>query len=65
VIEKEPKSLRSAAVHLTKHREKFLHQLATRRPILEAQFNAIDRLKYNPSFSDAVESAKRFLEKLP
>jgi hypothetical protein len=64
VIEKEPYSLLGAAPYLTKHREAFLHQLATRQQIFELQFDAIDSLKHKPSFSQAFALAKEFLSQL-
>jgi len=64
VIEKEPESLVNAAKYLVKNREAFLNQLWSRQSIIEVQFNAIDKLEYNPVFSNAYDSAKRFLEKL-
>ena len=64
VIEKEPESLHSAAVHLSRHRVKFLEQIETRKQILQVQFDAIDKLDYKPKFADASAIAKRFLENL-
>jgi hypothetical protein len=61
VIEKEPEGLVQASPFLVKHRELFLDQLKTRRKVLEAQFNAIDRLNYQPSYDQALGLASRFL----
>jgi len=61
VIEKEPEGLVQASSFLVKHREMFLDQLKTRRKVLEAQFNAIDRLNYQPSYDQALGLASRFL----
>ena len=64
VIEKEPEGLVQASPFLVKHRELFLDQLKTRRKVLEAQFNAIDRLNYQPSYDQALGLASRFLRAL-
>jgi predicted nucleotidyltransferase component of viral defense system len=64
VIEKEPEGLVQASPFLVKHRELFLDQLKTRRKVLEAQFNAIDRLTYQPSYDQALGLASRFLRAL-
>lgn len=65
VIEREPRALRQAARLLTRHRAEFLAQLANRVPILESQFNAIDRLDYRPTFKEASAKVSEFLRKLP
>lgn len=65
VIEREPDSLRSAGRFLIRHRKAFIEQLAGRAPVLEAQFNAIDVLKYHPTFDQAAIRAATFLEGLP
>ena len=64
VIEKEPEGLVQASPFLVKHRELFLDQLKTRRKVLEAQFNAIDRLNYQPSYDQALGLASQFLRAL-
>ena len=65
VIEREPDSLRSAARFLVRHRAAFIEQLANRAAVLRAQFDAIDALKYRPTFADAADRAARFLQSLP
>lgn len=65
VIEKEAKDLETASQFLSKNREIFLDQLKTRRKVLEAQFNAIARLSYQPSYDHALDLASRFLMGLP
>ena len=65
VIEREPHALLAAAEFLIRHREAFVRQLATRGPILHAQFDAIDSLKYRPSFDQAALRSATFLESLP
>lgn len=65
VIEREPEPLRAAARFLVRHRTAFLHQLAERTAVLRAQFEAIDALKYKPTFDDAAARAKSFLLSLP
>ena len=65
VIEREPESLRTAGRFLVRHREAFIEQLATRAAVLKAQFDAIDVLKYRPTFEDAAVRAERFLKGLP
>jgi len=65
VIEREPQSLRAAAKFLVRHRDTFLRQLAMRGSILEAQFDAIDVLKYRPTFDQAALRSATFLERLP
>ena len=65
VIEREPESLRTAGRFLVRHREAFIEQLSTRAAVLKAQFDAIDVLKYRPTFEDAAVRAERFLAGLP
>ena len=65
VIECEPDSLVAAAEFLVRHREAFVSQLAARGSVLKAQFDAIDVLKYRPSFDQAALRAATFLEGLP
>ncbi len=64
-IEHEPDALRAAAPFLIRHRSDFINQLAARAAILGAQFDAIDALKYRPTFNAAVSRATQFLENLP
>lgn len=64
VIEREPGALRQAAPFLTRHAKVFLAQLASRRKVLQAQFEAIDTLNYQPGFDDASALASDFLESL-
>ena len=61
VIEREPESLGTAGRFLVRHREAFIEQLSTRAAVLKAQFDAIDVLKYRPTFADAAVRAERFL----
>ena len=65
VIEREPDSLRSAARFLVRHRAAFIEQHTNRAAVLRAQFDAIDALKYRPTFADAADRAARFLQSLP
>lgn len=64
VIEHDPEGLRAAAPWLCRHRATFLAQLASRAPVLRAQFEAIDALAYRPTYDDAVARATTFLEGL-
>jgi hypothetical protein len=64
VIEREPDALRPAAPFLTRHAQEFLAQLASRRQVLQAQFEAIDTLDYQPSFDEALSQASNFLKSL-
>lgn len=68
VIEREPAALRQAAPFLTRHAKEFVGQLASRRKVLQAvlqaQFEAIDTLDYQPSFDEAVARAAEFLNSL-
>lgn len=64
VIEREPDALRQAAPFLNRHAKVFLAQLASRRKVLQAQFDAIDTLDYQPSFEEAFSLASVFLESL-
>lgn len=64
VIEREPDALRRAAPFLTRHAPEFLEQLASRRQVLQAQFEAIDTLDYQPSFDEALSQASNFLKSL-
>lgn len=65
VIEREPCALRQAAPFLTRHAQTFLAQLESRRRVLQAQFEAIDTLDYQPSFDGALAQASQFLNSLP
>jgi hypothetical protein len=65
VIEREPESLRAAGRFLVRHRDAFIEQLAARAAVLKAQFDAIDALKYRPTFEEAADRAERFLRGLP
>jgi hypothetical protein len=53
---------RSRRHALVRHRAAFLQQLAERTAVLRAQFDAIDVLKYKPTFEGAAARAKRFLD---
>ena len=64
VIEREPEALAAAEPYLVRHREAFLAQLAQRRTVLNAQFDAIDALDFRPTYDEAVESVSRFLQHL-
>lgn len=64
VIEREPDALRQAAPFLTRHANEFLAQLASRRKVLQAQFEAIDTLDYQPSYDQALVLAQNFLHSL-
>jgi len=61
VIEREPEALTAAAEHLVRHRAAFVEQLSQRAAVLRAQFDAIDALKYRPTFDDAARRATEFL----
>lgn len=61
VIEKDPDELRLAAQFLIRHREEFIAQITQRKALFKIQFEAIDKLKYQPEFEDAFSSAKDFL----
>jgi predicted nucleotidyltransferase component of viral defense system len=64
VIEREPDALRQAAPFLTRHAKEYLAQLASRRKVLQAQFEAIDTLDYQPTYDAAVATASGFLNSL-
>lgn len=64
VIEREPDALRVAAPFLSRHANEFVAQLALRRKVLQAQFEAIDTLDYRPTFDDAFKRAAEFLGSL-
>ena len=61
VIEREPVSLATASVFLTRHREQFLLQVDQRKAVLKAQFEAIDTLDYQPSYEQAAEAVAAYL----
>lgn len=65
VIENEPESLRAAARFLTRHREAFVDQIVAREAILRAQFEAIDVMKYRPTYDEAATRALHFIKSLP
>lgn len=64
VIEREPKPLRAAARFLVKHRAAFIGPLVERKAVLKAQFDAIDVLRYRPSFESAAARAEAHLREL-
>ena len=61
VIEREPAALALAAPYLLRHRAEFLRQVDHRRTVLNAQFEAIDRLDFSLTYAQAAESASAFL----
>lgn len=61
VIEREPAELATASMHLLRHRDEFLKQIDQRKLVLQAQFDAIDTLDYQPSYEEAVAAATKFL----
>ena len=65
VIEREPEDLAAAAEFLVRHRKAFLAQLSQRATVLRTAFDAIDTLKYRPTFEQAAERAASFLASLP
>lgn len=65
VIEREPEVLRQAHRFLTRKRQAFVEQLQSRSDVLRAQFEAIDTLRYRPTFDDAAARATAFLRGLP
>jgi len=64
VIERHPGSLAKASRFLRRHRRAFAAQLHDRAEVLHAQFEAIDRLQYRPTFEAAVARAEGFLRGL-
>lgn len=64
VIEREPDALRRAAPFLSRNAKEFVGQLASRRKVLKAQFEAIDTLDYRPTFDEAFARAAKFLDSL-
>lgn len=61
VIEREPQALATAGSFLLKHRDEFLKQVDKRKPVLKAQFEAIDVLDYRLSYEQAAVLATAFL----
>jgi Nucleotidyl transferase AbiEii toxin, Type IV TA system len=61
VIEREPSALAAASSFLTRHRDEFLKQVEQRKRVLQAQFDAIDTLDYQPTYEDAAKSVSDFL----
>jgi hypothetical protein len=61
VIERERKALTAAAQFLVRDRKAFLGQLRSRADVLRAQFDAIDTMRYRPSYDESVSRAERFL----
>jgi Nucleotidyl transferase AbiEii toxin, Type IV TA system len=64
IVEREPKALQTAAQFIVRYRDSFLEQLKSRHKILTMQFGEIDTWKYQPTFLDCVDIAKRFLRRL-
>jgi len=65
LIEKERKALAGAAPFLVRHRKEFLAQLRSRDRALRAQFDALDTMKYHPTYDACVARTESFLESLP
>ena len=65
VIERDPRPLTAAAAYLVRHRVAFVEQLSDRAAVLRAQFDAIDALRYRPTFDEAARRATTFLAALP
>lgn len=61
VIEREPAALARAAPHLLRHRAEFLRQVEQRQAVLNAQFEAIDRLDFTLTYAQAAALASSFL----
>lgn len=61
VIEREPEELILAAPFLLRHADRFVEQIQNRSHVLQAQFEEIDILNYQPSYQEAVERAASFL----
>jgi hypothetical protein len=64
VIEREPAPLNRAAPFLVRHRAALLRQLEERAGVLRAQFDAIDVMRYRPTFDEAAARAVAFLQSL-
>lgn len=64
VIERESRSLLTAAPFLLRHREAFLNQIRRPHASLRAAFDAIDTLDYTPAFNHCAVVAGEFLESL-
>lgn len=64
VIEREPENLRKAGEFLKCHARVFLTQIEDRAFILKVQFDAIDTLKYRPTYDNAAKRASDFLQSL-
>ena len=64
VIEREPDALIAVSQHLVRHKTEFLAQLQSRSAILKLQFDAIDRLNYQPSYEEASHRVADFLRVL-
>jgi predicted nucleotidyltransferase component of viral defense system len=64
VIEREPDALIAVSQHLVRHKTEFLAQLQSRSAILKLQFEAIDRLNYQPSYEEASHRVADFLRAL-
>jgi hypothetical protein len=65
VVERDPGGLLGAGAFLARHRTEFVAQLSSRAPVLKAQFDAIDRLKYRPTFEAAAQRCVDFLNAIP
>lgn len=61
VIEREPAALATASSFLVRHRDEFLKQVEQRQMVLQAQFEAIDTLDYQPSYDQAAALVGAFL----
>lgn len=64
VIEHERRALARAGRFLVRHRETFLAQLQSREAVLRAQFDAIDAMRYRPTYDRCVGRVARFLRGL-
>ena len=61
VIEREPAALARAAPYLLRHRAEFLRQVEQRQAVLNAQFEAIDRLDFTLTYAQTAALASSFL----
>ena len=64
VADAEPQAIASAAPFMLRHGSAFLHQLAAHAPLRQAEFEAIDALRFARPFSQCLDQARSIIEPL-
>ena len=65
VAQLAPESLNEAGRFIVRHRDAFLAQLQTRKPVLQMSFDEIDVMAGSATFDECVTVAQEYLQGLP